>query len=169
MGSQLRELVNSAAMLIHSYVNAKEKEIKKELKDNNMLKPKDEAFKENDELADIMNKINQLKKNDQDHTAKDDDDFDDYYDHDGEGDDSDYTEHDEMIFTAGDLELYDSPLEKVDAPIYFKNVMEELQTADSEFYSQVVGHISKSQIEQLQNDYAKNEELLKLEKSEEED
>ena len=151
-------------MLIHYYVNAKEKEAKSELRDHQKEKHKDETFKGNDEFADIMNKLSQFKNGELD--PEDPANYEDGFG--AEGEDSDFEEPNELIFTAGDLELYDSPLEKVDSAIYFKQVMEEIDQNDNAFYEQLVGCISSEDKLKLKNDFIRNDELLKIEKSNQE-
>lgn len=150
-------------MLINTYVNAKEKEIKKEMKEANEMKKYNDLGFDEEEFRNIMAKLKEVKKSQgklfdvPPAEGEDDDDF-------GDEGDSEYDVGEELIFTAGDLELYDSPLEKIDAPIYFKNVMEQLQGSNPELYETLVAALSPEQNEQLTHNFAKNEELLKIEK-----
>mmetsp|Transcript_35269 Transcript_35269/g.40726 ORF Transcript_35269/g.40726 Transcript_35269/m.40726 type:complete len:166 (-) Transcript_35269:55-552(-) len=163
--------MNVIVLLINTYVRAKEKEIKSELIEATKMKKLDEkGFEDDSEFRSILEQLKECRKKHGDlftepeskqHDEDDEGEFEDV-------DDDDYDPADEMILTAGDLELYDSPLEKVDAPIYFKNVMEEIQANIPDLYESLVSMLTKDQIQQLENNFSKNEELLKLEKSSEE-
>jgi len=132
-----------------------------DLKNNtpDMKQLDERGYNDEDEFRQIMTKLQEIKKTegklfdgaDQDYDGED-------------GEDSEYDVGDELLFTAGDLELYDSPLEKVDAPIYFKNVMDTLNTQNPELYTLLTSTITAEQNTQLTNNFTKNEELLKLEK-----
>lgn len=168
LNSEIPSLMNVVVVLIDTYVRAKEKEIKKEIKEANKMKQiNDQGFDDEDEFITIMAKLKDIKKNQGKLFDLGDEDDEEGFEGDEEG--SEYDVGDELIYTAGDLELYDSPLEKVDAPIYFKNVMDHLNTTNPELYNMLVATITAEQNEQLNQNFAKNEELLKLEKSSDEE
>jgi hypothetical protein len=118
------------------------------------------GYNDEDEFREILEKLREIKKAEGKLI-----DFNE--DEDEEDEDSEYEVGDELIYTAGDLELYDSPLEKIDAPIYFKNVMDTLSSQNPELYHILVSEITHEQNEQLLKNFDKNEELLKLQKNEE--
>ena len=118
------------------------------------------GYDDEDEFREILDKLREIKKAE----GK----LIDFNEDDEEDEDSEYEVGDELIYTAGDLELYDSPLEKIDAPIYFKNVMDTLSAQNPELYQLLVSEITPEQNEQLMKNFEKNEELLKLQKNEEE-
>jgi hypothetical protein len=162
--AEISSIMNMVVVLIDTYVTSKEKEINKEVKEATQMKNiADRGFEDEDEFVNIMSKLKEIRKNEgklfdapAEEGGDDDEDDEDF--------DSDYEPGDELLFTAGDLELYDSPLEKVDAPIYFKNVMDHLQTHNKELYDMLVGTLSEEHNEQLKKNFIKNEELLKIEK-----
>lgn len=160
--AEIASIMNIVVVLVDTYVTSKEKEINKEVKEATQMKTLAiQGFEDEDEFRNIMSKLKEIRKTEGklfDIPPEDDDE-----DNEDEGE-SDYEPGDELLFTAGDLELYDSPLEKVDAPIYFKNVMDHLHTHNKELYDMLVGTLSEEHNEQLKKNFIKNEELLKLEK-----
>lgn len=163
LSTEISAIMNVIVVLIDTYVTAKEKEINKEMKEANQMRQlNNEGYEDEEEFRNIMAKLKEIKKTegkliDFGNDGGDDEDE----------DDEDYDLGDELIYTAGDLELYDSPLEKVDAPIYFKNIMDHLQSANPELYTMLVGTITPEQNQQLVSNFEKNEKLLKIEKEEE--
>ena len=168
--NEIESIINVVVFLIDAYVNSKEKEITKEIRETTQMKNRvDKGFEDDDEFRDIIAKLKEIKKKEGDLFTQPDgqkENKDDDYDGEGEFDDEDDSDFDEgdVILTAQDLELYDSPLEKVDAPIYFRNIMGELQQTIPELYELLVSMVSNEDKKKLERNFSKNEELLKLEK-----
>lgn len=153
--SEISAIMNVVVVLIDSYVRAKEKEINEELDDAvKMGEFENQGIEDAEEFKEIVRKLKDIKQKEgklMDFGVED------------TYEEEDETEFgDELIYTAGDLELYDSPLEKVDAPIYLKNVMGELQSSNLEMYNMLMSCLSEEQTQQLAKNLEKNEELSKL-------
>ena len=76
-------------------------------------------------------------------------------------DEDDFDDMDDELWALGDLQLYDSPLEKKDAVLYFKDVLSNLETNNKPVYERILQQLDEGKVAKLQ-------ELFKTAESQEE-
>jgi hypothetical protein len=116
---------------------------------------------------------NQEKEDEGEGDDEDDEDSDDYF---GDGDlpkrknrnlddeddsDPDDVYDDEYLFGDSDMNLYSGPFDKLHAPLYFKQVMVEIEGTNPEMYQSLLSLISADAQSKLNEIFSKCEEMTK--------
>ena len=133
------KILESLIKLMHKYTKEREREIIERYEDD--IADKNISQNELNTKNTVLERLREITEAEEQKQLEDDD-------NDNEEED---LEDDDYIWSRTDSFYYKSPLQKLEAPLFFRNVLQEMKEQRNSIYSQYIAVISEDNMSLLEN------------------